>query len=105
MMNDVFHEYWMILWFVTLMTSDFLKKMVDHEHHVHIVLGKLQEIGLYAKLEKSGFHQFEVEFLGCIIFADSVGMDLRNVQTTVDWATPAFVRDVQYFFRFANFYQ
>jgi hypothetical protein len=23
----------------------------------------------------------------------------------VDWATPAFVRDVQYFFRFANFYQ
>jgi hypothetical protein len=83
---------WMILWFVTSMTSSFKKnKMVDHERHVHLVLEKLRKVGLYAKLEKCGFHKFEVEFLGYIISRDGVRMDLRKVQTIVDWATSTFV--------------
>jgi hypothetical protein len=32
-------------------------------------------------------------------------MDPRKVQTIVDWATLAFVQDVQCFLGFANFYQ
>ncbi len=32
-------------------------------------------------------------------------MDLRKVQTIVDWATLAFVMDFECFFGFANFYQ
>jgi len=38
--------------------------MEDHESHVRLVLEKLGEVGLYAKLEKCAFHQFKVEFLG-----------------------------------------
>jgi hypothetical protein len=59
----------------------------------------------YAKLEKCGFHQFEVELLGYITFTNGVNMDLRKVQTIVDWATLAFVMDFECFFGFANFYQ
>jgi hypothetical protein len=68
MMNDVFHEY--LDDFVVYYIDDisiFSKNMVDHERHVHLVLEKLQEVCFYAKLEKCGFHQSEVEFLGYII--------------------------------------
>jgi hypothetical protein len=41
--------------------------MVNHERHVHLVLEKFGKVGIYAKLEKCGFHQFEVEFLVYII--------------------------------------
>jgi len=68
--------------------------MEDHEHHVCLVLEKLREVGLYTKLEKFEFHQFEVEFLGCVISKNGICMDPRKVQTIVDWATSIFVRDV-----------
>jgi hypothetical protein len=49
--------------------------MVDHEHHVHLVLEKLWEVELYAKLEECEFHQFKVELLGYIISVDGICMD------------------------------
>ncbi len=106
MMNDVFREY--LDDFVVYYVNDILifsKNMVDHEHHVHLVLEKLREVGLYAKLEKCGFHQFEVEFLGYIISRNGFCMDLHKVQTIMDWATLTFVRNVQCFLGFANFSQ
>jgi hypothetical protein len=39
---------------------------------------------LYAKLEKCGFHQSKVKFLGYIIFGDGICMDPCKVQTIVD---------------------
>jgi hypothetical protein len=65
--------------------------MADNKRHVCLVLEKLREVGVYAKLEKCGFHQFEVEFLGYIISGNGVRMDLHKVQSIVDWATLAFV--------------
>ncbi len=104
-MNDVFHEY--LDDFVVYYIDDipiFSKNMANHERHVRFVLEKLWEVGLYAKLEKCGFHQSKVEFLGYIISRDVVHMDLRKVQTIVNWATLTFVWDVQCFLVFANFY-
>ncbi len=56
-------------------------------------------------LEKCGFHQFEVEFLGYIIFGDNIRMDPCMVQTIVDWATPISIQDVQCFLGLLNFCQ
>jgi hypothetical protein len=50
--------------------------MANHEHHVHLVLEKLQEVELYAKLEKCEFHQSKV---GYIIFGNGICMDPRKV--------------------------
>jgi hypothetical protein len=97
-MNIVFCEYlddFMVYYINDI--SIFSKNMIDNEHHVHFVLEKLWEVSLYAKLEKCGFHQFEVEFLGYIIYGNGICMDFRKVQTIVDWATLAFVHDVQCF--------
>jgi hypothetical protein len=85
LMNDIFHEY--LDDFVVCYINDiliFLKNMEDHENHACLVLEKLWEIKLYAKLEKCEFLQFEVEFLSYIIFGDDIHMDPRKVQTIID---------------------
>jgi hypothetical protein len=88
MMNDVFCEY--LHDFVVCNINGifiFSKNTINHEHHVCLVLEKFLKVGLYVKLEKCEFHQFEVEFLGYIIFGDGIHMDFHNIQTIVDWAT------------------
>ncbi len=105
LMNDVFHEYlddFMVCYIDDILI--FSKNMEDHEHHVCLVLENFQEVGLYAKLEKCKFHQFEVEFLSYVIFGNGIHMDLHKIQTIIDWATPTSIWDVQCFFGFVNFH-
>jgi hypothetical protein len=105
-MNNVFFEY--LDDFVICYINDILifsKNIEDCEHHIYLVLKKLWEVRLYAKLEKCKFHQFDVEVVGYVIFGDGICMDLHKVQTIVDWATLASIHDVQCFLGFANFYQ
>jgi hypothetical protein len=106
LMNDVFHEY--LDDFVVCYISDiviFSKNMVDHKHHVQIMLEKLWEVILYAKLEKCEFRQFKVEFLGYIISRDGICMDPHKVHTIVDWITLTSIQNVQCFLGFNHFYR
>jgi len=106
LMNDNFCEY--LDDFVVCYINDIfilLMNMEDHECHVCLFLEKLWEVGLYAKLKKCEFHQFEVEVLGYIISRNGIHKDLQNVQIIIDWVTLTFVYDVQCFLVFANFYQ
>jgi hypothetical protein len=83
-MNDFFREY--LGNFVICYIDDifiFSKNMEDHERHVHLVLQKFWEVGLYAKLKKCEFHQFKVEFLGYVISKDGIRIDPRKVQTII----------------------
>jgi hypothetical protein len=85
MMNDVFYDYlddFMVFYINNILI--FSKNMVDHECHVCLVLEKFLEVRIYAKLEKCGFHQFEMEFLGYIISRDGICMDPHKVQNIVD---------------------
>jgi hypothetical protein len=80
LMNDVFREY--LDDFVVCYINDILifsKNMADHKHHVHLMLEKLWEVKFYVKLEKCEFHQFQVKFLGYIIFGDGICMDPHKV--------------------------
>jgi hypothetical protein len=80
LMQDVFHEYlddFMVYYINDILI--FSKNMEDHEHHVRLVLEKLQEVELNAKLKKFEFHQFKVEFLGYIISKDGIRMDPHKV--------------------------
>ena len=63
MMNDIFREY--LDHFVVIYLDDILiysKNEEEHKHHVHLVLEKLREQGLYTKQKKFLFHQSMVEF-------------------------------------------
>jgi hypothetical protein len=106
LMNDIFREY--LDRFVVCYLDDILiysKNIEEHEEHVKMVLQKLREKGLYAKLEKCAFHQPKVEFLGYVISSEGLLMDPKKVQAVTEWALPKTVRDVQCFLGFANFYR
>jgi hypothetical protein len=104
MMNDVFHEY--LDDFVVFYIDDILvfsNNMANHERHICFILEKLQEVGIYAKLEKCGFHQYEVVFLDFFFFKMVFTWTLVRFKPLWFGATLAFVRDVQCFLGLPNF--
>ncbi len=82
---------WMTLWYVTLMTSSFSQKTWHTMNAMYVLFWNFFEKLVYVKLEKCGFHQFEVEFLGYIISRNGFHMNLHKVQTIMDWAILTFV--------------
>ena len=106
LMNDIFQEF--LDNFIICYLDDILIYSIDinqHEEHVRLVLDKLCNAGLYAKLEKCNFHQSQVEFLGYIVSCDGMSMDQKKVQVVLEWETPKTIHDVQCFLGFANFYR
>ena len=81
------------------------KTKEEHDYHVLLVLKRLREHGLYAKLEKCIFGCNQVEFLSYVISSEGISMDPSKVKTVVEWQTPRSLRDVQCFLGFANFYR
>ena len=79
--------------------------MLDkHREHVQKVLEALSKVGLNIKPEKCHFHKTEVKYLGLIISADGVRMDLEKVTAILEWGSPCNLYDVYTFLEFANFY-
>ena len=106
MMNDIFWEHldnFVVIYLDNILI--FFNNEEDHKKHVHLVLEKLRERGLYAKLEKCLFHQTEMEFLRLIATMKGLKMDPKKVEAIVSWEVRKTVRDVQCFFGFANFYR
>jgi len=106
LMNDIFREYMDA--FVVVYLDDILifsKNQEDHDKHVRLVLAKLREHSLYAKLEKCEFDKSLVEFLDYVISPDGVSTDKSKIKTIQCWATPSLVKDIHCFLGFANFYR
>nr|CAE05256.2 OSJNBb0115I09.18 [Oryza sativa Japonica Group] len=86
LMNKVFMEY--LDKFVVVFIDDILvysQSEEDHQHHLRLVLGKLREHQLYAKLSKCEFWLSEVKFLGHVISAKGVAVDPETVTAVTDW--------------------
>jgi hypothetical protein len=106
MMNNIFREY--LDHFVVIYLNDILifsKNKEEHGCHVRMVLEKLQECGLYAKLEKYFFHQPLVEFLGYIILGNGILTNPKKIQTVIEWNQPSSIKNVYCFLEFAIFYR
>ena len=106
MMNDIFREY--LDQFVVIYLDDvliFSKNQEEHNKHVTLVLKRLREVGLFAKLEKCEFDKDSVEFLGYIISQNGLGMDKKKVESLQSWRRPNSVKELQSFLGFANFYR
>ena len=106
MANDIFRDLLDICLIIYL--DDLLiysKTQEEHDSHVLLVLKRLRENGLYAKLEKCSFDCKQVEFLGYVISSKGISMDPAKVKAVLEWQTPRSLRDVQCFLGFANFYR
>jgi transposase InsO family protein len=104
--NDTLRDYLDV--FCTAYLDDILiysKTRSEHSRHVRLVLQRLREAGLYAKLSKCEFAVPETRFLGIIVGRDGIKMDPEKVKTILDWKPPTCVTDVQSFLGFANFYR
>ena len=85
LMNSVFQAF--LDEFVIIFIDDILvysKSPEEHEVHLRAVLEKLREQKLYAKLSKCSFWQRKMGFLGHIVSAEGVSVDLEKIETIRD---------------------
>ena len=105
LMNDILREYLDI--FCVVYLDDILvysETPEEHTIHVKLVLAKLMENSLYAKLEKCHFSTSKVDFLGYTISNNGIAMDER-IQSIRTWPLPTNVKELQSFLGFVNFYR
>ena len=106
MMFDIFRDILDI--FVVVYLDDILVFSPDldsHIRHVSIVLQRLMENKLYAKLSKCVFDSHSVEFLGYIVSADGISMAVDKVDAVRSWNAPRNQKGVMSFLGFTNFYR
>ncbi|XP_063806789.1 uncharacterized protein LOC134990792, partial [Pseudophryne corroboree] len=105
-MNDVLREY--LDRFLVVYLDDILifsHSLEEHRKHVRLVLQKLRDHQLGAKLEKCEFEVQQIAFLGYIISSEGFQMEGSKVQAVLDWVQPTSLKALQRFLGFANFYR
>jgi hypothetical protein len=98
LMNKVFMEY--LDKFAVVFIDDILiysRSEEEHEEHLRLVLQKLREHRLYAKLSKCEFWLKQVSFLGDVISKGGISIDPSKVQDVLSWNAPMSVGDIQSF--------
>ena len=95
LMNRVFQPY--LDQFMVVFVDDILvysKSKEEHEDHLRIVLKDLREHRLYAKFSKCEFWLIELRFLGHMILASGVSVDLKKVKIVMSWERPRSVFEI-----------
>jgi hypothetical protein len=106
LMNKVFMDYFdkfMIVFIDDILI--FSKNEEEHDKHLRLVLQKLRENQLYAKLNKCEFWLEEVSFLGHIISEGGISVDPSKVKDVLSWKTPQNVLDIRSFLSLAGYYR
>ncbi|WVZ52463.1 hypothetical protein U9M48_003517 [Paspalum notatum var. saurae] len=106
LMNKVFMEY--LDKFVVVFIDDILiysKTEEEHEEHLRLVLQKLRDHKLYAKLSKCEFWLDQVPFLGHIVSKGGIMVDPSKISSVMDWKVPEVVKEVRRFLGLAGYYR
>jgi hypothetical protein len=94
--------------FVVVFIDDILvysRNEDEHTMHLHIVLQRLRDHHLYAKLSKCDFWLREIKFLGHTISQEGISVDPEKVQEVMDWKPPTTVRQIRSFLGLAGYYR
>jgi hypothetical protein len=95
LMNKLFMEY--LDKFVIVFIDDslvFSKIEEEHEMHQRLVLEKLRSNKLYTKFSKCEFWLTKVAFLGHVISAGGVSIDLGKVKDVLNWMPPTTASEI-----------
>ncbi|KAJ9536656.1 hypothetical protein OSB04_un000129 [Centaurea solstitialis] len=106
LMNHVLREF--IGKFVVVYFDDILiysKNMEEHMMHLRAVLDTLRNESLHANLKKCTFCMDKVVFLGFVVSAKGIEVDLEKVKAIQEWPTPTTVSEVRSFHGLASFYR
>jgi len=103
LMNKLFMEY--LDKFVVVFIDGILvfsRNEIEHEKHLRLVLQKLREHQLYAKLSKCEFWLKEVSFLGHTVSNGGLAVDPKKVQDVLSWKPPKDVSEIRSFLGMAG---
>ncbi|KAH7621093.1 putative Transposon Tf2-9 polyprotein [Nannochloris sp. 'desiccata'] len=106
LMMEIFKDY--LYDFVLVYLDDILifsKDEEEHEKHVRLVLDRLKEHNLIAKLSKCSFFQAEVEYLGFVVSGNGVKMAEDKVRAVLEWPTPSNATEVRGFLGLTGYYR
>jgi hypothetical protein len=81
------------------------KSKEEHAGHLHVVLQRLREHHLYAKLSKCDFWLKGIKFLGHTISQAGIAVDPDKVQEVMNWKPPMTVRQIRSFLGLAGYYR
>jgi hypothetical protein len=106
LMNKIIREY--LDKFVVVFIDDILvfsKMEEEHEKHLRLVLEKVRSNKLYAKFSKCEFWLTKVAFLGHVISAGGVSVDLSKVKDVLNWMPPTTASEIRSFLGLAGYYR
>jgi hypothetical protein len=83
----------------------FSKTEAEHLKHLTIVMKRLQQKKLLINMKKSSFMKTELIYLGFVISADKLRMDLDKVEVIKNCPSPKSIFEVSSFHGLASFYQ
>ena len=83
----------------------YYKDAQEHEQQLRIVMETLREKKLYTKLSKCDFWLKKVSFLGHIVPAEGIRVDLIKIKAIVNWKPPRNVTEVRSFLSLAGYYR
>ena len=98
LMHRVFQPY--LDHFVVVLVDDILiysQSEWEHEYHLRIILQLLRDHQLYAKFSKCEFWLTEVRFLGHVVSAPGVSVDLEKVEVVMSWERQKLVFEIRSF--------
>ena len=105
-MNDILFDF--LEKFCSVYLDDILiysDNLKEHKQQVRQVLERLRRAELQVNIRKSEFHVHETLFLGVIIGANGIKMNLEKIRVIFEWAVSRTVKQIQSFLDFCNFYR
>ena len=105
LMHRLFQPY--VDQFVVVFVDDILiysKTEKEHEDHLRTVLQALKEHQLYAKFNKCEFWLTKVKFLGHVVSASGVSVDLEKVEAVMSWERLKSVFEICSFLGLVGYY-
>ena len=106
LMHNVFQPY--LDQFVVVFVDEILiysQSEWEHEYHLRIVLQLLRDHQLYAKFSKCKFWLIKVRFLGHVVSASGVSVDLDKVEVVMSWERPKLVFEIRSFLGLVGYYR
>ncbi|KAJ4975503.1 hypothetical protein NE237_000609 [Protea cynaroides] len=106
LMNRVFHD--LLDTSVIVFIDDILVYSKDKETYVmnlRAALQRLRKEKLYAKFTKCEFWLKEIAFLGHVVSAEGIKVDLSKIEGIVKWEAPKGIAEIRSFLDLAGYYR
>ena len=102
-MHRVFQPY--LDRFVLVFVDDIFIYSKSKEGHLRVVLQTLREHQLYAKFSRCEFWLIKVRFLGHVVSASGISMDLEKVEVVMSWEKPKSIFEIHSFLGLTRYYK